>query len=71
MMKKYLFMLLAMLPIMMFTACSSDDGENDINFTLSQKSVELLYKEEVEISVNGVDADRHRAGHNEHVTAAP
>lgn len=56
-MKKYLFMLLAMLPITMFTACSSDDGEDDIKFTLSQKSVELFYKEETEIIVNGVDAD--------------
>jgi hypothetical protein len=27
-MKKYLFMLLAMLPIMMLTACSSDDDDN-------------------------------------------
>ena len=57
-MKKYLLFLLAFLPMMVFTACSSSDGDdNTIALTLSQKNVELLYDGEAEIGVSGVDAD--------------
>ena len=56
-MKKYLLFMLAFLPLVLFTACSSSDDNNIDAFTLSQKSVELLYGGESEITVNGVSAD--------------
>lgn len=55
-MKKCLLFILAVLP-MIFTACSSNNEDETINFTLSQKNVELLYNGEVEVGVSGVEAD--------------
>ena len=53
-MKKVLSLLLAILPMVAFVSCSKDEGAN---FTLSQNSVELPYKGEVELDITGVKAD--------------
>lgn len=58
-MKRYLFFMLALTGIVFtFASCSSSDEQNDsvVDFTLSQKNVELFYNGEAEIGVNGVDA---------------
>lgn len=50
--------MLAFMSTIVFTACSSSNNdENTIYFTLSQKSVELPYRGEVELDINGVEAD--------------
>ena len=53
-MKKILF-LMAILPIIVFTACSSDDEEEIINISFSETEISIPVGDEYDLKINGID----------------
>lgn len=53
-MKKILF-LMAILPMVLFTACSSDDKEEIINISFSETEISIPVGDEYNLKVNGID----------------
>ena len=54
-MKKILF-LMAMLPMVLFTACSSDDEEEIINISFSETEISIPVGDEYNLKINGEDS---------------